>query len=80
MKYIIIILAFLLSGCTPEYSPTKCFVVTGLDPGEKGVFYRAKFLNTSNIRKYFYFHGEIGEYNIGDTLLMVKKNDINQTK
>lgn len=35
MKYVIIILAFLLSGCTPEYSPTKYFVVTDLYPGKK---------------------------------------------
>lgn len=35
MKYIIIILAFLLSGCTPGYSPTKYFIVTDLYPGKK---------------------------------------------
>lgn len=81
MKYIIIISAFLLSGCTPEYSPTKYFIVTDLYPGKKGVSYFAEGLDKHWIKhRSIYFCGETGEYNIGDTLLIVKKNDINQTK
>lgn len=81
MKYIIVILAFLLSGCTYEYIPTKYFVVTSLNAGEKGVSYFAEDLDKPWYKhRCIRFYGEIGEYNIGDTLLIVKKESINKTK
>lgn len=82
MKYIIIILAFLLSGCSrPEYNPSGYFVVESLNAGKKGVLYSAKTPNVSwGEYRHIHFYGEIGEYNIGDTLLIVKKESINKTK
>ena len=78
MKYIIVILIFLLSGCeSNECDPSEYFIVRNIEiKNEQIVRYTAKSPNNSFIEhKFIYFYDKMGKYNIGDTLIIVKKNE-----
>lgn len=83
MKYIIVILTFLLLGCNSDrYTPSECFIVRYIEiKNEQIVLYTARSPNKKFMEhRFIYFYGKIGEYNVGDTLMIVKKEVINQIK
>lgn len=83
MKYIIVILIFLLSGCNSDgYTPSEYFIVRHIEiKNEQIVLYTAKNPNKKFAEyKFIYFYDKMGKYNIGDTLMIVKKNSVNQVK
>lgn len=83
MKYIIVILIFLLSGCNSDgYTPSEYFIVRHIEiKNEQIVLYTAKNTNKKFAEyKFIYFYDKMGKYNIGDTLMIVKKNSVNQVK
>lgn len=83
MKYIIVILTFLLLGCnSDEYTPSEYFIVRRIEvKSEQIVLYTAKNPNKKFAEyKFIYFYEKAGKYNIGDTLMIVKKNSFNQVK
>lgn len=83
MKYIIVILTFLLLGCnSDEYTPSEYFIVRHIEiKNEQIVLYTAKNPNKKFAEyKFIYFYDKMGKYNIGDTLMIVKKNSFNQVK
>lgn len=83
MKYIIVILTFLLLGCNFDgYTPSEYFIVRHIEiKNEQIVNYTAKSPNNSFMGyKFIYFYDKMGKYNIGDTLIIVKKNSVNQIK
>jgi len=82
MKYIIVILTFLLLGCNSDgYTPSEYFIVRHIEiKNEQIVFYKAKNPNKEFGYKFIHFYDKMGKYNIGDTLMIVKKNSVNQVK
>lgn len=83
MKYIIVILTFLLLGCNSDgYTPSEYFIVRHIEiKNEQIVLYTAKNPNKKFAEyKFIYFYDKMGKYNIGDTLMIVKKNSVNQVK
>lgn len=83
MKYIIVILTFLLLGCNSDgYTPSEYFIVKHIEiKNEQIVLYTAKNPNKKFAEyKFIYFYDKMGKYNIGDTLMIVKKNSVNQVK
>lgn len=82
MKYIIVILAFLLLGCNSDgYTPSEYFIVRHIEiKNEQIVLYTAKNPNKKFGYKFIRFYDKMGKYNIGDTLIIVKKNSVNQVK
>jgi len=79
----IVILAFLLLGCDSDTcTPSEYFIVRHIEiKNEQVVRYTAKSPNNSFIEhKFIYFYDKMGKYNIGDTLMIVKKNSVNQVK
>lgn len=78
MKYIIVILIFLLSGCkSDEHKPSEYFIVRDIKiKNEQIVCYTAKAPNRNFAEfKFIYFYDKMGKYNIGDTLMIMKKNE-----
>lgn len=83
MKYIIVILIFLLLGCNSDkYTPSEYFIVRDIEiKSEQIVSYTAKSPNRKFTElRFIYFYDKMGKYNIGDTLIIVKKNSVNQIR
>lgn len=79
----IVILIFLLSGCkSDKCEPSEYFIVRDIKiKNEQIVLYTAKNPNKKFAEyKFIYFYDKMGKYNIGDTLIIVKKNSVNQIK
>lgn len=77
MKYVIAILIFLLSGCkSDKCEPSEYFIVRNIEiENEQIVCYTAKSPDRKFSEfKFIYFYDKMGKYNIGDTLIIVKKN------
>jgi len=80
MKYIIVILIFLLSGCkSDKCEPSEYFIVRDIKiKNEQIVYYMAEAPNRNFAEfKFIHFYDKMGKYNIGDTLIIVKKNSVN---
>lgn len=77
MKHIIVILTFLLLGCDSDTCvSSEYFIVRHIEiKNEQVVRYTAKSPNNVFIEhKFIYFYDKMGKYNIGDTLIIVKRN------
>lgn len=80
MKYIIVILIFLLLGCNSDkYTPSEYFIVRDIEiKSEQIVRYTARSPDKNFMEyKFIFFYDKMGKYNIGDTLIIVKKNSVN---
>lgn len=78
MKYVIAILIFLLPGCkSDKLEPSKYFIVRNIEiENEQIVRYTARSPDRNFMEyKFIFFYDKMGKYNIGDTLIIVKKNE-----